>query len=1128
MRRNLLSLFVLLLVAIGANAQTWTKPVAQGSDPVSGKVYQVMNVESGWFLAGGSAWYSWTTSTVLVNPQVSTPLSFTLNETATGWTLARTSDSKFTFISGAYEGKGEMHVDMGSQGHNFFEFIKQDNGFYHIRAVESDDAYGSVMEGWEEKCWGWEGFDSEFPTAVYATIVPGENAFCDWAFIGEVDLALFNARLKLYNLAQSIAEDGLEEYGATYEEYTDVFNSSDLDAINAALDELGPKVTEAKKAKAWATGTEENPSDVTFLLVNPSIDGNADGWTVDVPGAQNKGYQGAKYVNDVEGDLNNGVTITGFIEAWHPNTGLGNGKISQVVELPLGKYTLGVDVIATNQINTDQETSRETVEGFQLFALGGGIDNGVEVRSRNGKPEHYDFEFITAGGTTELGLRMVNATGNWFGADNFTLKYRGNDIDPFYFALPALIETCENEIFIDEVIANADIKQAYAEALEKAQEEISTTDGDYEGAYNLLTSTYNALKSSISDYQRLAALMERIQEDMEVYGMVENFGEEISKLYDSYSEAYEDQVATSEQIESWVSDYDAFILDGVKNAFPYATEETPLRISVLATNLNHDNDSKEGWTVTTGTAGNKGEYKVNYTTAEVWSNTFSCLQTLADMPAGKYVIKAKAFYRTSSNGAGYDDYIAGTGEILTYLVAGSNKAPVVNHAAGAIISETAPYTGYAETVEGSGIWVPNSQQSAEWAFAQDDTYACEVSTYLLEDGDLVFGLRNDELEDGNAWSIWDSFDIYYCGKSSNALYEQLLLLHDQAIELQPKSDMVEAASEKLNDAIQAAEDATGSDSEETLQGIINQIIEAMEYVNKSDELVQNIMSTVTIYSEKKDNAGISSSDESFEALMKEISAAVVSEYFSSNEQIEAWMDALPAAWISYVMGQDMTGASEETPIDITAILFNPDFESGNANYWTVDALGQNNGFQNNNTYSNTLEDGTEIVLSNFIETWRPSGADVTLDNGAISQTLGGVLPEGYYVLGADAHAVNQYATPEGGVQGVNLGVTVGDKSYTTNIGLDSAKPERFSVAFYSDGVSPITVGIFVEDCNANWLAADNFTLGYIGTVAPDAVEGITIADDADQSVAIYNLAGQRVSKATKGLYIINGKKVLVK
>jgi hypothetical protein len=46
------------------------------------------------------------------------------------------------------------------------------------------------------------------------------------------------------------------------------------------------------------------------------------------------------------------------------------------------------------------------------------------------------------------------------------------------------------------------------------------------------------------------------------------------------------------------------------------------------------------------------------------------------------------------------------------------------------------------------------------------------------------------------------------------------------------------------------------------------------------------------------------------------------------------------------------------------------------------------------------------------------------------------------------------------------------------------------------------------------------------TVATGIEEISPASTTADGKV--YNLAGQRVNKATKGLYIINGKKVVVK
>ena len=44
----------------------------------------------------------------------------------------------------------------------------------------------------------------------------------------------------------------------------------------------------------------------------------------------------------------------------------------------------------------------------------------------------------------------------------------------------------------------------------------------------------------------------------------------------------------------------------------------------------------------------------------------------------------------------------------------------------------------------------------------------------------------------------------------------------------------------------------------------------------------------------------------------------------------------------------------------------------------------------------------------------------------------------------------------------------------------------------------------------------------------DAIEAIENGQLTTGNEAIYNLAGQRVSKATRGIYVKNGRKVVVK
>ena len=62
--------------------------------------------------------------------------------------------------------------------------------------------------------------------------------------------------------------------------------------------------------------------------------------------------------------------------------------------------------------------------------------------------------------------------------------------------------------------------------------------------------------------------------------------------------------------------------------------------------------------------------------------------------------------------------------------------------------------------------------------------------------------------------------------------------------------------------------------------------------------------------------------------------------------------------------------------------------------------------------------------------------------------------------------------------------------------------------------------------DSDWVVLDNFRLTYFGTEkpSPDAIEGVTEKATLAPSTAIYNLQGQQVKTAQKGLYIYGGKK----
>ena len=85
-------------------------------------------------------------------------------------------------------------------------------------------------------------------------------------------------------------------------------------------------------------------------------------------------------------------------------------------------------------------------------------------------------------------------------------------------------------------------------------------------------------------------------------------------------------------------------------------------------------------------------------------------------------------------------------------------------------------------------------------------------------------------------------------------------------------------------------------------------------------------------------------------------------------------------------------------------------------------------------------------------------------------------------------------------------------------------PENDQIGFYrrnEDGAA------FAMPANKAYLAISS--TGVKGYSLNDVVNGIKVVETTEtESKAIYNLAGQRVSKMQKGIYVVNGKKVLVK
>ena len=251
-------------------------------------------------------------------------------------------------------------------------------------------------------------------------------------------------------------------------------------------------------------------------------------------------------------------------------------------------------------------------------------------------------------------------------------------------------------------------------------------------------------------------------------------------------------------------------------------------------------------------------------------------------------------------------------------------------------------------------------------------------------------------------------------------------------------------------------------------------------------------------------------------------------YINIDNNFNLVLSDTPAEWIIVSKDgvraellEEMAAATTENPVDATGLIVAPNFnrnDSRNAEAWIVSEDCTNKNLSGGNNVNNNAES----FHSPF----------------TIMQTISD-CPAGFYQLtaqgfyrqdefeGEDAPAAPMFFANEinGDVpalaEGGPNGMSAASEAFTN--GDYTIEPITFEVT--GDGM--MYIGI-TASTNTQWVIWDNFRLMFFGQDNPTT--GIaTVNTSVNQNAAgIYNLNGQRVMNAQKGLYIMNGKKVVVK
>ena len=147
-------------------------------------------------------------------------------------------------------------------------------------------------------------------------------------------------------------------------------------------------------------------------------------------------------------------------------------------------------------------------------------------------------------------------------------------------------------------------------------------------------------------------------------------------------------------------------------------------------------------------------------------------------------------------------------------------------------------------------------------------------------------------------------------------------------------------------------------------------------------------------------------------------------------------------------------ASEENPLDMTALITNPSFEKDGTTGWTS----TNMGAQGNSVFS--IKDG-----NTYVEKWTGRGSAV--GDARISQTLTNMKP-GRYLLKAAAQNI-QEDTPKTAQTGAWIYANTHQAEVTVR--------QDYTLEFVLVS-NQLEIGFKAEGATGNWLAVDNFRLLY--------------------------------------------------
>jgi hypothetical protein len=487
---------------------------------------------------------------------------------------------------------------------------------------------------------------------------------------------------------------------------------------------------------------------------------------------------------------------------------------------------------------------------------------------------------------------------------------------------------------------------------------------------------------------------------------------------------------------------------------------------IMAQNFGRNNRFKDKWEISSGTQINDPQFN-NGDNAK-----YSCGERYrSDFSIKQLISEAPAgLYAMTAQGF-YRVEAGGTDEVVPVFFAND---------------ETAKFPVREGT---ENTMVMAGQSFATGMYTIDPIYV-EVKA----DGDLTIGARLEG--NSNLWSIFDNFTLTYYGPNASidevknaSVFTELAALVKKAEELKDQVSL-DALKTKLTNAISNANAAKTVEDVAAATAELKPLIDLAEANVKAKDVLPKM--------------------KEFTENNNFVTPEALNEYYGQ--------------WVTKYEDGTLTKSEANALQDPTIVTgWHADITADNYLLSTWDAAPDFADAYYINTWSVEGDnDGTGFHVP-FFEYW--TGDDGTLAPRTLTATLNGV-PAGKYTVSTWVRVRRSNSSTDA-AQGITFSVNGGqtidacDGEQVEYNGMMFLKKISTEATVGSDGVLTVQFDV-VDGNNISWLAFRD--VKYFDPNAT-AIKGIAAQKATGE---IYNLQGQKVEKTRKGLYIINGKKVVVK